>query len=635
MTPMPRRAVRAAGEWHVRVLLLAFGVSGIVGAQVSPGRLSKVHESVDSPLQCLRCHILGAGKPKVKCYSCHEEIRKKVKANLGYHARAMKGRQGEPACAECHAEHFGRNFNIISWKTNKEEFDHRETGYVLQGKHAGLSCERCHQPKFISAAERPLLKRRDLKRTLLGLSPQCASCHPDVHSGQVGADCARCHTQNSWKPASGFRHESSKYPLTGLHERVACIKCHKPANENPKNAEYTGLAFADCAPCHQDPHKGAFPQRCQSCHSVAGWKIMPNLGTFAHDKTKYPLRGKHAATPCLKCHKSSNFHAPVAHSRCLDCHRDIHKGQFARRAEGGDCKPCHDESKFIPAIFPLSEHQKTKYALTGKHATVKCALCHKPAGAATDYHPPAGQCQICHKDAHAGQFAGAPWQDRCDACHDTGDFRPSTFTLALRRKSRFPTPGAHAAVPCADCHLEERVEGKKTRRFRFPSLECTACHRDPHGVPAGDMQAGARDCSTCHTQNSWRTVLNFDHARTKFALEGAHRAAGCIVCHKPAAGRNGVRVIAFSPTPRRCSDCHEDVHRGQFAKSLKGPGCDGCHGVARWKPFLFNHQTDSRFSLTGGHKDVRCQQCHVKKAEIGGVLTLVYNGTSRKCSACH
>ena len=635
MALMPGEAVWAARRWQKVALLLVVWGSVVAMAQVSPGRLSKAHESLDTPLQCFRCHAAGVGKLSTRCYSCHEEIRQRVNQDLGFHARAMKGRKGDSSCAKCHAEHFGRIFNIISWKTSKEEFDHRETGYVLKGKHGRLKCEQCHQPKFISAGERALLKRRNLIRTLLGLTPRCAACHQDIHAGQLGTDCARCHAESGWKPPSRFQHDSAKYKLAGRHDQVECGKCHKPFDVDAKKFKYTGLAFADCTPCHQDPHKGAFPQRCESCHSLAGFKILPALGSFAHDRTKFPLHGKHASVPCLKCHKTANFHEPLAHARCLDCHQDIHKGQFVHRADGGECKACHNETKFIPAVFPVSEHQKTKYRLTGKHTAVKCEGCHKPAGPATDYHPAYGKCSACHQDAHAGQFAEGPWQNRCESCHDTGGFQPSTFPVAQHRKSRFPLPGAHAAVPCAECHRVEIRDGKKVRRFRFASLDCTGCHRDPHGLRSGDLRAVATDCSKCHTQNSWRTVLTFDHGKTKFALNGAHRAVACVSCHKPGRGSDGFRAIVFSPSPSRCSECHEDPHGGQFRQNLKGSDCSGCHVTARWKPSQFDHQTDTTFPLTGVHREVRCAQCHVKKAEIGGVLTLIYSGSSRKCAACH
>jgi hypothetical protein len=635
MGPELGRVFQVARRRCLAVLLVATSVAAVARAQISPGKLSEVHASLDNPLKCLQCHTLGAGKPKPRCTFCHEEIRRRVKEGRGYHVRAMKGRTGERPCAECHTEHYGRIFSIITWPTSKDEFDHRQTGYALQGKHSRLRCEQCHQAKFIPAAERALLKRKNLNRTLLGLSPACGSCHQDLHQGELGADCAKCHTQNSWKPASGFQHDAAKFRLTGLHVRVACAKCHKSPVEGGTKVRYTGVSFSDCVPCHQDPHRGAIRQRCDSCHTAAGWKKLAPGGSFAHDKTSFPLRGKHAAVACLKCHKTADFHARLPHALCLDCHRDIHNGQFARRTDRGDCKGCHTEEKFVPAVFPVSAHQKTAYPLTGKHVSVRCQRCHIPAGAATNYHPQHERCINCHPDPHAGQFAGAPWRNRCESCHDTKGFRPSTYTLAQHRQSRFPLPGAHAAVACADCHRPSDTGAKPAARFHFDNQECVVCHTDPHGVASGLRRGPARPCSICHTQNSWRSVLGFDHGRTSFPLDGAHRAAACTACHKPAGMRRGVRAIAFAPTSSLCSECHEDPHAGQFRNHPNGSACSLCHTTMRWKPSLFNHEKQAAFALTGIHREVPCAMCHRRKTEINGVLVLLYRDTPRRCAACH
>ena len=66
---------------------------------------------------------------------------------------------------------------------------------------------------------------------------------------------------------------------------------------------------------------------------------------FDHSKTKFPLLGKHAPLACDKCHKTADFKAPVAHVQCKACHQDIHGGQFAARADGGDCAGCHTRGR--------------------------------------------------------------------------------------------------------------------------------------------------------------------------------------------------------------------------------------------------------------------------------------------------
>lgn len=39
-------------------------------------------------------------------------------------------------------------------------------------------------------------------------------------------------------------------------------------------------------------------------------------------------------------------------------------------------------------------------------------------------------CGACHKDVHAGQFSGAPYQSRCESCHTETGFKSTSFTVA-------------------------------------------------------------------------------------------------------------------------------------------------------------------------------------------------------------
>ena len=103
-----------------------------------------------------------------------------------------------------------------------------------------------------------------------------------------------------------------------------------------------------------------------------------------------------------------------------------------------DCAKCHDEDSFKPSLFNVTMHQQSKYPLLGKHAKVECAKCHTPAGKDTVYKIAFAACLDCHKDAHAGQFAAAPWANKCDQCHTVDGFRPSTFTLARHQKHALP-----------------------------------------------------------------------------------------------------------------------------------------------------------------------------------------------------
>ena len=147
--------------------LLFAAVCPLIG-QVSPGPLSKSHKSLDGTLKCASCHVFGAGSPKLKCLACHNEIRALVRQREGYHGRVVDRAKDDQDCARCHTEHYGEDFRIYKWETSKEEFDHRQTGYPLLGRHSGLRCEQCHNAKHISQADRRQIKVSDLNKTFEG-----------------------------------------------------------------------------------------------------------------------------------------------------------------------------------------------------------------------------------------------------------------------------------------------------------------------------------------------------------------------------------------------------------------------------------------------------------------------------------
>jgi hypothetical protein len=361
------------------------------------------------------------------------------------------------------------------------------------------------------------------------------------------------------------------------------------------------------------------------------------VSTFDHSKTKYPLLGKHREVSCLTCHKSGDFKSPIAHTLCADCHKtDPHSGQFAKRADGGKCESCHTVDGFKPTTYTLVDHAKTGFPLVMPHASVKCESCHKPAGKQTLYRVKFARCIDCHEDVHKGQFAGEPWQNRCEQCHNGSSFKKSTMTLVLHQKTRFPLTGGHVAVACNDCHKPMRDSNIPV--YHFSELNCTSCHDDIHhgefaermkvrnaeGKPAG--------CEVCHSTKEWSELTKFDHTKTHFVLEGAHRAVVCIDCHRPPNMEHTMLHVEFSKASSRCSDCHENPHSDQFG--VRASDCASCHNSSKWKPSLFDHEKTS-FSLKGGHQNVRCSACHMNKKTIDGNVVLFYKPTTSVCADCH
>ena len=608
-------------------------------AQISPGPLSNAHASLSGTTQCNSCHQFGASAPTFKCLDCHKEIAEALANKHGYHAQMQMNNPNGKDCVRCHLEHNGGNFDLVHWEPSKERFDHRLTGYKLEGKHASVACEKCHTPGHMIPSAKALIKYKDPSRSYFGQSAACTPCHTDPHKGQLGSECTKCHNVENWKAAKEFDHSKTRYPLTGLHAKVACEKCHK--SDTPGGpARYRDMKFAACSDCHVDPHRGEFKKACESCHTTGSWKTMLPGFDFDHAKTKYPLLGKHATVSCSACHIKDDFKKQIPFANCKDCHTpDPHKSQFDGRPKKGDCAECHTVDAWKPSSFGVKEHDTSKYPLKGKHIKVNCAKCHIPAGRDTIYKVKFDFCADCHKDPHDNQFAVAPFQNRCEDCHTVKDWHQTTYTIAKHRSSRFPLAGAHAAVACADCHkLAAGGRTDKVLPFHFEDRTCTSCHKDPHeGEFNGRMARKRADgtpfgCEACHTVKSWADINGFDHAKTKFPLLGAHRTVQCGQCHKATAQHDESR---FKGTPQQCEACHADAHDAQFVAKDDKTHCADCHNVQRWVPSTFDHDARTHLPLTGGHANVPCAKCHTQTKTVEEKEIVIYKKTPNKCADCH
>jgi hypothetical protein len=371
---------------------------------------------------------------------------------------------------------------------------------------------------------------------------------------------------------------------------VACVKCHTPVGalrDEQKQPElrWKPLEHRDCAPCHKDPHGGRLPGACDRCHTDTRDFLKVITGRFDHDKTRYPLRGRHRDVPCARCHDpgiAGEGHGdapPFAH--CTDCHHDDHHGTATLAKRVVDCDDCHDVNAFKPSTYTVAMHAKSNYALLGRHATTACAGCH-PQVATTSadtltlgrarvrLRPPAQECNACHGDPHKGRFVagGARVQAKgCAGCHDAQAFRPSHYDLAAHAHSRYPLEGAHEAVSCRDCHKDLRAQ------------------------PARSTLLAAAD---------------------------------------------SMRTLAFADSARVCASCHEDVHAGQFAVRKDRGACEGCHDVRAFTPAeRFSHERDARFALTGDHSRVPCARCHFVEPRAGQAALVRYRPVPMRCEDCH
>jgi hypothetical protein len=171
--------------------------TAVVAVQKLPTECSSCHRASDVHagklgMQCEQCHTTEGWKASVAfdhdltnfplvglhvavpCEQCHTTRKYR---DVGHdcndcHERddVHHGSLGSD-CAKCHSPNGWR-----LW-----EFDHgKATGFALSGTHGKLACEGCHkQPP-----------------DQVKLNPSCLSCHlqDDVHLGQYGRQCQRCHT---------------------------------------------------------------------------------------------------------------------------------------------------------------------------------------------------------------------------------------------------------------------------------------------------------------------------------------------------------------------------------------------------------------------------------------------------------
>ncbi|MBD3165410.1 hypothetical protein GF324_02325, partial [bacterium] len=174
-----------------------------VQAQISPGKLSYAHEELEGITNCTQCHELGQRELSAeKCLACHTALKQRIDRNEGYHvSEAVRAEN----CSRCHVEHAGRDAELVHWPEGKTSFDHRMTGYTLEGRHTEPDCEECHKAVFQQAwlAGHEAV---DPQSTFLGLDRSCITCHVDEHREQLTDRCLDCHSYDGWRPARGFDH---------------------------------------------------------------------------------------------------------------------------------------------------------------------------------------------------------------------------------------------------------------------------------------------------------------------------------------------------------------------------------------------------------------------------------------------
>ncbi|MBI5838421.1 MAG: hypothetical protein HZB25_14385 [Candidatus Eisenbacteria bacterium] len=481
-------------------------------------------------------------------------------------------------CSMCHAEQ--------GWKPARigKEFDHARltrSGFALTGAHASATCTSCH--KSLEFAKQ---------------NTQCATCHQDVHRGEFGAHCARCHTARSFSDRAVMvrMHQQTRFPLAGAHAGVDCESCHPGAAQG--QLRYAG-ARAECISCHKADFQATtapahavsgLPTNCLQCHNAVAWKP----AQFDHNATQFALTGQHSQALCVTCHGAPWKVTPS--TDCYSCHKAKYDATATPPHQSAGlstaCATCHNTGGWAGATF---NHAGTRFPLSGGHSAAQCAQCH---GAPWKVSPSL-ECYSCHRPdfetTSSPPHVTGNLPTTCATCHTTAAWAGATFDHSV---TRFPLQGSHAPVQCSQCH--------GTPWKPAPSLECFSCHKaayDATKTPPHASSGIQTNCTTCHSPTAWASGT-FDHATTRFALVGAHRAAQCVDCH----GNPWKTSMSMD-----CYSCHRPTYEATKSPPHAAGGiptnCATCHTTTAWGNGSFDHAATG-FALSGSHSSVQCSNCH-------------------------
>ncbi len=329
----------------------------------------------------------------------------------------------------------------------------------------------------------------------------------------------------------------------------------------------------------------------------------------SHDRTNFPLVGRHRTVACIECHLNGVFEGTP--TTCEICHWERRQDDRYELRLGTHCADCHEPFTWKQVAPNKWNHEAaTGYPLEGVHRTLDCVECHGERsfiGTTVD-------CFGCHesdyRESDNPDHIAAGFSTECKLCHVNNN----SWKEALFSHSTYPLKGQHTLADCSDCHGSGQYAG-------LPS-ECFFCHqadynstRDPSHSDAGFPTA----CEYCHgtEANTWEGAV-FTHSN--FPLNGKHRLADCSNCHSSG---------QYKGLPSECVFCHRDDYNNTRDPNHKQSNfpfdCEACHGTQAitWEGAKFNHDS---FPLKGQHAVIDCSECHSSGK---------YEGLPSVCVFCH
>ena len=290
-------------------------------------------------------------------------------------------------------------------------------------------------------------------------------------------------------------------------------------------------------------------------------KAAPEATVESHDRTNFPLTGKHRTLSCRECHANLVFEGTPRD--CEVCHWQRRQDDRYSLRLGAHCADCHTPQSWKKVDPPLWNHERDAgFRLEGVHRTLDCEACHGSGG----FDPRPTACYSCHEADYRGtrepDHLGAGFSTDCTMCHDQRAWRSASGAF---NHAQFPLQGRHASASCSACHKNGVYAGTPT--------DCASCHLDDYNGTTDPNHRAAGfslDCVQCHgTSISGWPGAEFVHP---FPItSGRHAGVACSECHQT----SDYRVFT-------CLGCHEQAstasrHNGVTGYAYSSQACYACH----------------------------------------------------------
>jgi len=367
------------------------------------------------------------------------------------------------------------------------------------------ACESCHAPT----------KFTNFGGTAMNHTPvtsiTCATCHGSgkswygvtivtlPSSGHIpnpgNLDCKGCHTSTSSFDDADMNH-------AGI--TTGCLACH--------GGQFSGV---DKKPSDHPPSSDL----CETCHTVKTFSktlLLPaSKPGGAAAPTLMPGAGSAgAARPGRVAGTDPHFGA--APGSCISCHNGVRAtGKPARHvATIAACDSCHRTNAWVP-VTPGSSGPVPLAAIVGGGVVVKPRAV---AGSNPHIGIAPGTCVTCHNGTGAAAKPGRHVATTlsCDACHRTTAWVPASYTHAGVAPTTCATchngsaasarPASHFVTTraCDSCHRMTFWQPPVPYRHLAPAysphpgVACVACHKGNSEMVVWRFPASRPNCAGCH-----------------------------------------------------------------------------------------------------------------------------------------